>query len=358
MSWFFPSPSPRRKVLVTGATGYLGSHVVHQALEAGYEVVGTVRSRESPKCAFLRDAIAGKPGRMSLAAKSYLRLVEADLLSGEAAWEAVLAEGFEFVVHTASPFFAKEPKDPQDMIRPAVEGTTSILKAAIKAGVKRAVVTSSGAAIEYPTVDGKVYSAEDWSDPSAQRAYPKSKTLAERAAWDTVKGTGTELVVINPTFILGPVLYTDREMLTGFESGSIMNTIMTGGMPMQPSYCLGVCNVCDVAKAHIAALTAPQAAGSRFPICTQTLWVPEIVQMVADANPALGVKSRRAPNCLVWCMAFCDPVAQHTYKGLDKKWTMDVTGAKTVLNIDLTPVKATVKAMVDDFVMLKGSGKA
>merc|ERR1712194_74916 len=177
-------------VLITGVSGYVGSWCANAALEAGYTVIGTVRDPDNAKCAFLQDAIAGKPGKMSSKAAARLRLVSADLLAGDQYWNELFdKEKPDFVLHTASPYFAKAPADENDYIRPAVEGTNSVMRAAVAHGVNRVVLTSSVAAIWDPLVDGHCYSKSDWSDTGCQSAYGKSKTMAERAAWEAVKGT-------------------------------------------------------------------------------------------------------------------------------------------------------------------------
>lgn len=344
------------KVLITGVSGYLGSWCAHRALEAGFEVVGTVRDAKGRKSSFLRDAVSGKgDSRLHAAAASRLRLVEVDLLSGDEAWQEVLAEGFDYVIHTASPFFFKNPRDPNDYIRPAVEGTTSVLKAAIGAGVKRAVVTSSTVAIHDPPEDGVVYTAKDWSDVDRIDTYSKSKVLAEKAAWKVVEGTGMELVVINPSLVFGPTLYTDPTMLTGFESGIIVKKMISGSMPMLPNVCVPVCNVGDVSFAHVAALTAEGAAGKRLPVCTATVFLPEVVKAIAMSHPQLGLKARKIPRSLLRCAACCSPGLRTYLQQLDKKWSIDTAETTSLLGLPCTSLETTMQEMVHDLLTSKGS---
>eukprot|EP00933_Yihiella_yeosuensis_P037749 TRINITY_DN31738_c0_g1_i1.p1 TRINITY_DN31738_c0_g1~~TRINITY_DN31738_c0_g1_i1.p1 ORF type:complete len:357 (+),score=39.28 TRINITY_DN31738_c0_g1_i1:114-1184(+) len=338
------------KVLVTGATGYVGSWCVHEALEAGYQVVGTVRSLAHEKSAFLRDAIEGRPGPMSRAAQKRLTLVEINLLADEDAWDAIFSVGgFTHVLHTASPFFAKEPSDPNDYIVPAVQGTTSVINAAIKAGVRRVVLTSSTAVMLDPVTDEKVYTAADWSDPSTQGSYGKSKTLAERAAWHLVEGTSTELTVINPGFILGPTLYTDKNMLDSFESGSFMTRVLNRQLPFAPAHSLDICHVRDVARAHVAAMTASDAAGNRFPVVSQVCLLLDVIQIISDACPDLRIKTRPAPNCLIGVLAFCDPAARKLYPNLDKTYSVDASDTISALGIRFETVEQTLKEMVVNY---------
>ena len=184
------------RVLLTGITGYIGQHCAAELLNQGYEVVGTVRSPS--KADATRAAIA------AVAPVERLSFAEADLLS-DAGWDEAM-QGCDFVMHVASPFVLAEPKDENELIAPAVEGTKRVIAAAQRAGVKRLVLTSSTVAIIAGKDSGR-YGPDSWSDTNANiGAYAKSKTLAERAAWDAVAGGAMELVVINPGGVFGPSL--------------------------------------------------------------------------------------------------------------------------------------------------------
>lgn len=195
-------------VLVSGISGFIASWVAHGALKLGYRVRGTVRSlKNEDKVKHLRDLCPGSVYKVEL--------VEADLMNEES-WTAAV-EGCDYILHVASPFVIDEPKDPNDLILPAINGTLNVLKVASKMAKppKRVVVTSSSAAVMYGTnPDGKVYTDEDWTVIDSKEhpvaAYTKSKYLAEKAAWDFVEKLPAdkkfELCTINPTLVQGPML--------------------------------------------------------------------------------------------------------------------------------------------------------
>ncbi|NBU85708.1 MAG: NAD-dependent epimerase/dehydratase family protein, partial [Actinobacteria bacterium] len=222
-----------QRVLVTGISGYVGQHIAAQLLNSGYEVVGTVRS--------LSKSSTPKGALANVAPIERLSFVEADLLS-DGGWNEAMS-GCDFVMHVASPFYLAEPKDENDMIRPAVEGTQRVLAAAKNAGVKRVVLTSSVVAMTSGLSSGR-YGTDAWSNVDANiGAYSKSKTLAERAAWEFVAGGSMELVTINPGFILGPPLGAAGDG----QSVSMISDLIAGKMPMIPDIAMSMVDVRDVA---------------------------------------------------------------------------------------------------------------
>jgi nucleoside-diphosphate-sugar epimerase len=241
-------------VLVTGGSGYLGTQLIAALLRDGREVRATVRSLDGE--AGVREAV-----RRGGADDTGLELVAADLVSDDG-WSAAL-EGVEEVHHVASPIPSAQPKDPDELILPAREGTVRVLKAAVEAGARRVVLTSSFAAVGYSPKAVRDYTEADWTDPDTPGLppYPRSKAIAERAAWDFIETEGgdTELVVMNPTFIAGPSLVpTLRSTLTHFKA------IIDGAMPALPRQRFGVVDVRDVADAHMTAMATPGAAGKRY----------------------------------------------------------------------------------------------
>ena len=190
-----------------------------------------------------------------------LEVVTADLTSDDG-WPTATA-GIEEVHHVASPIPPAQPKDPDELIVPAREGTLRVLRAAREAGARRVVLTSSFAAVGYTPKPVRDYTEEDWTDPATPGLppYPRSKTIAERAAWDDIEQHpgDTELVVLNPTFIIGPTLITSlRSSLVGIKA------IAEGTMPALPRQRFGIADVRDVADAHLKAAAAPNAAGRRY----------------------------------------------------------------------------------------------
>ena len=241
-------------VLVTGGNGYLGTQLIAALLRDGRTVRATVRSKGQEEG--LRTAV-----RRGGAEDDGLDVVTADLMSDDG-WAAALA-GCEEVHHTASPIPSVQPENPDELIVPARGGSLRVLRAARDAGARRVVLTSSFAAVGYTPKPSADYSEEDWTDPDTPglAPYPRSKTVAERAAWEWMQREGgdTELVVVNPTFILGPTLTTDLR-----SSTHLVKAMLDGTMSVAPRFRFGLVDVRDVADAHLRAMAVPQAAGKRY----------------------------------------------------------------------------------------------
>jgi len=243
------------QVLVTGGSGYVGTQLIAALLRAGQ---GPVRAqvRSAAREDGLRAAV--RRGDVSDAG---LEVVAADLMSDDG-WKAAMA-GVDEVYHVASPIPPAQPKDPDELIVPAREGTLRVLRAARAAGARRVALTSSSAAIGYTPKPSGEFTEDDWTDPDMPglAPYPRSKAIAERAAWDFLRseGGGTELTVINPTFILGPPLTAE----TG-SSMYLIKAMFSGEMSVAPRHRFGIADVRDVADLHIRAMAAPGAAGKRF----------------------------------------------------------------------------------------------
>src|ERR1700677_4313234 len=241
-------------VLVTGGSGYVGTQLVAALLRAGRPVRATVRSmaREAGLRAAVRRGAADDAG---------LEVVVADLMADDG-WKAAVT-GCEEVHHVASPIPVAQPKDPDELIRPAREGTLRVLRAARDAGARRVVLTSSFAAIGYTPKPGAEFTEADWTDPDTPGLppYPRSKAIAERTAWDFIEreGGGTELVSVNPTGIFGPTLTAEAR-----STLQLIKAMLDGTMTVVPRQRFGVADVRDVADAHIRAMGTPAAAGKRF----------------------------------------------------------------------------------------------
>jgi dihydroflavonol-4-reductase len=290
------------RVLVTGGTGFVGAHCLIQLLAAGHETHATVRdlSRGPQVRAMLKQGGAGDVGER-------LTLFKADL-SADAGWSEAVA-GCDYVLHVASPFPSSVPKDENELIAPARDGALRVLKAARDADVKRVVLTSSFAAIGYGAKDRTTpFTEEDWTnlgDPTVQ-PYQKSKTIAERAAWDFIarEGGKLELAVINPVGVFGPALGPDIS-----TSILIVKRLLDGSLPGCPDLWFGAVDVRDVADLHLKAMTDPAARGERF-LATAGDFVSmlEIAQMLKRSDGAAGRKipTRRLPNWLMRLVALFD----------------------------------------------------
>ncbi|SDP41783.1 SDR family oxidoreductase [Actinacidiphila guanduensis] len=276
------------RVLVTGGSGFVAGYCVTELLDHGYSVRTTVRDSGDPeKSARLREL-------------GDVEVMPADL-SSDAGWAEAM-EGCAFVLHVASPFPAAMPKDEADVIRPAVDGTLRVLRAAADSGtVRRVVLTSSVAAIAsgHPD-DHKVFTEADWSVVDAIPAYEKSKTLAERAAWDFAAtlpdGGGFELVVVNPGFVLGPV----RHAPVG-TSVNLVRRLLAREVPASPPIGLAVVDVRDLAVAHRLAMEVPGAAGNRYICAGDNTWMQEVARILAENFDGLGfrVPTGKMPSWLI-----------------------------------------------------------
>ncbi len=284
------------QILLTGVSGFIAKHVALKLLRAGYAVRGTVRRLDRGD--EVRDAL--RP-HLHADALDRLSLVAADL-EADAGWQEAMG-GVVAVVHTASPFVIEEPKDEQVLIRPAVEGTLRVLKAATAAGVRRVVMTSSTVAVVSEARHG-AQDEGDWCDVGlpGTSAYAKSKTLAEKAAWDFAGREGIALTTINPGLVLGPPL--DVHFGT---SVSLVQRILRGRDPMVPMIGMVCVDVRDVAEMHLRAVQRPGTAGKRFIAAAGSMTMPDMARLIKQAYPAQRIATAVAPKFLLWLLALFDP---------------------------------------------------
>lgn len=317
------SPNKDTLVLVTGASGFIAGHCIQALIADGYSVRGTVRSLSNQAKVKHLERVA--PG---------VELVEADLSSDDG-WDEAVA-GATYVLHVASPFPKETPDDEDELVRPAVEGTLRLLRAAAKTNgsVKRVVLTSSVAAVVYghPDRGAHVYTEADWSVPERCDAYPKSKTLAERAAWefiDALPGDQKfELAVINPGFVAGPLLSD-----VAGTSAEVIKRLLNREMPACPKLGWAMVDVRDIANAQLLAMTKPEAAGNRYICAGEHIWMRDIAKILDSEFRPRGyrVPTGHLPYAALWLAARFDKTLRSTLRFVGRHETVSADKARTEL---------------------------
>ncbi|HZK98257.1 MAG TPA: aldehyde reductase [Caulobacteraceae bacterium] len=322
-------------VLVTGGSGYIGGWCVIELLRRGFAVRASVRdlSREAP----VREALATlveSEDRLSFRALTLTR---------DEGWDAA-AEGCDYILHVASPLGVPPPKNPDDLIIPARDGALRAVNAAIKAGVKRVVMTSSVAAATPPSANPDGVSDETvWTDPKdpGADAYTRSKTIAERSAWDLIASSGgpTTLTTINPSLVLGPVLSRDFS-----DSVQIVQRLLSGKVPGLPRLGFNIVDVRDVADLHVRAMTAPEAAGERFIAAGDFAWMADLAALLRArlGSEAARVPTSKAPDLLLRLVALFDADLKTVIPGLGRKRTFTSAKAERLLGWRPRPMEDTV----------------
>jgi nucleoside-diphosphate-sugar epimerase len=328
-------------VLVTGISGFIAGHIALQLQERGYAVRGTLRRGA------MRDKLEGLSRSMSTDAAPHVAFVEADLRDDKG-WAAAV-DGCDYVIHTASPFPSKVPKDENDLIMPARDGALRVLRAAQQAGVKRVVMTSSIAATNHGK-GAAPFTEADWTDIDGPRATPyyKSKTIAEKTAWDFAASHGLDLAVINPGMVLGPLLGKDFGTSVG-----LVRQMMNGAFSRVPHVGFPVVDVRDVADAHIRAMTNPAAGGQRFIAAGGFLWMTEISAMLANAFPAYASRlpAKELPDWMVKAMAIFSPMTRLISRELSLELSVDTSKSRRVLGWHSRPdaeaIRASAQSLID-----------
>ena len=280
----------QEKIAVTGASGFIASHCILDLLQHGYSVRGTLRNLGRSEQ--VRDILA-KYNKDA----AEIEFAEANLISADGWAEAI--DGCDGVFHVASPISATLPKDPNELIEPALQGTINVLTAAKRVGIKRVVLTSSiSAVIGSEKAIDRTYTSNDWSDPqdSNLTAYSASKTIAEKKAWELAADEDLELAVINPTMVLGPALEADYG--TSLE---LLYKLLAGAVPLVPKVGFEVVDVRDVSSLHRLAFEHPEAAGQRFLCAAGFRWFIKVADQLRREFPDYRRKipTRQMPNALV-----------------------------------------------------------
>ena len=333
------------RVLITGISGFIAKHCAIELLNAGYRVRGTVRSLAA------RDAVRTTLG--GNADVGALEFVEADLLADEH-WPAAV-EGCDAVMHLASPFPSSQPKDENLLIRPAVDGTLRVLRAAAAAGVPRFVQTSSTVAVMYghPAERTTPYTEADWTPVESPNVtpYAKSKTLAERAARDFISrdGAGLRYASVNPGFVLGPAL--DRDV---GASAEIIQMFLKGKYPACPRISFPVVDVRDVAKMHRLALESDAPSGGRYLAVSESIWMLDMARAIKASlgSAARKVPTRPMPDWVLRLVAVFDPVARQAVHDLGRWYGIDNSQTRRTLKMDFIPASQAASDMAASLVRL------
>jgi len=324
-----------KKVLVTGISGFVGQHCAAELLKNGYAVRGSVRSLS-------RTAEVENGIKNEIDPKGNLTFCELDLMKDEG-WDIAM-EGCDYVLHVASPFVVKAPKDENELIKPAVDGTLRALKAAKIAGVKRVVLTSSTASMQGGRYGIVHLNQDSWTDVNEKSvtAYFKSKTLAEKAAWDFIKNqTGVEkleLVVINPGPIYGPTLTGNLQS----ESMDFFKKLISGKVPMLPKADSVMSDVRDIAYIHVKALENEKANGHRFIVTTEASHNFQEIAQILKSNGYSKVSTLLAPTFLLKFMANFDDEAKGMLPFIGNTIEADINATKNTFNWEPISFEKTV----------------
>lgn len=292
-------------ILVTGASGFVGKWTVIELLRAGFSVRGTIRGET--KAEAVRKAVIAELGEEALYKLTFVKL---DLMRDHGWQQAMLR--IDAICHVAAQILAEEPKDPQRVIGPAVEGTERVLRFATLAGVKRIVITSSIATVGYGhghTSGKRTYTEEHFTNLDAMKftwAYCTGKTKAERAAWAYARAEELELTTIHPGAILGPALDDDASISLGMVTG-----LLEGSTPAMPSNGFSIIDVRDVAAMHVAALQQPASIGHRYLATSDYVPFPEVGRVLAAAYPERQITQKVVPDWIIKLLArFGGPTRQ------------------------------------------------
>ena len=324
-----------KKVLVTGISGFVGQHCATELLKKGYAVRGSVRSLSKTD-----EVINGITKQID--PKGNLEFCELDLMK-DAGWDKAM-EGCDFVLHVASPFVVKVPKDENELIKPAVDGTLRALKAAKKAGVKRVVLTSSTVAMHGGQSGIIKINQDSWTNVNAKNvtAYFKSKTLAEKSAWEFIKNqtgdTKLELVVVNPGPIYGPTLTGNLAT----EAMDFFKKLITGKVPMLPRAYSVMSDVRDVAAIHVQALENEKANGNRFIVTTEKPHAIQEIAQILKSNGYDKVSTKLAPTFLLKFMAKFNDEMKGMLPFIGNTIEADVSSTMKTFNWKPIPFEKTV----------------
>lgn len=328
----------KKKVLLTGISGFLGSHTAIQLLERGYEVVGTMRDLK--RAGTIKKIISQHTKHVDS-----LHFEEVDLMD-KSRWET-LTKGVDYVQHIASPFPRQLPKNDNELIIPAKTGVLNVLSAASKNKVKRVVLTSSIASVAYGKPEKErngTFNEKHWTDETNIKdttPYFRSKTIAEKAAWEFMANdnSGLELATILPGAILGPVLEEDFG-----TSANIVIKLLDGSSPAIPDLCFDIVDVRSVADLHIKAMETPEASGNRYLATTKMLSMKQVASILKEAYPDRKIPSRVVPDLLIRLFSNFQTELKPTLFDLGYRRRTDNSKAKTELGWQPIPANEAILA--------------
>jgi dihydroflavonol-4-reductase len=322
------------KVLVTGASGYIALHCISELLKKGYAVKGSLRNldREEEVRSSIKKEVAD----------DNLEFCKLNLLSDDG-WKDAM-QGCDYLLHMASPFITYEPKNEDDLIRPAKEGTLRALKFAKDAGVKKVVLTSSVAAIAYGH-EKSICGPSDWSDINQNiGAYTKSKTIAERAAWNFINSQEQKnmaMTTVHPGLVLGPLLSDDIDG----ASADIMNKLITGQFPGNPNLNFTIVDVRDVALLHVKAISSDESNGKRCLTTSKDYLHMSKLSSILREGGYKKAPSKNIPNFIVKFLALFSSEMKGVARNLDRKYEVDISETISLFNWKPIEIKKTILDM-------------
>ncbi len=337
--------SRRKKILVTGGSGFIAKHIILQLLNEGFEVRASVRSMER-SAEIMAAMVLHAKNTDSL--ETRLTFCELDLNS-DAGWDDAL-QNCQALMHTASPFPMEQPEDENVLIKPAVEGTLRALKAAQKGGVERIILTSSIVSIYNKRLAAgrNRYDETDWSETNSPMAtpYAKSKTQAEKAAWNYVREhPELKLTAICPSLVLGPPL--DGKI--GASLGVIAR-LMNGKDPMVPNLGMALVDVRDIAQMHVRALQRPESAGNRFIGSERFMWMRDIALVLKAEYPDRKIPLRVAPDWLMRIMGMFDKTIKGILPTLGREIPLDNSAAAEILGIEFIEARQAIRTSASSLI--------
>lgn len=337
--------SRKKKILVTGGTGFIAKHIILQLLNEGFEVRASVRN-PARTAEIMAAMVAHAKDTDDL--ETRLTFCTLDLNADEG-WDTAL-KNCSALMHTASPFPMVPPSDEDDLIKPAVDGTLRALRAAQEAGVERVILTSSVAAIYNKRLAAgrSRYDETDWSESNSPlaTAYSKSKTLAEKAAWNFVREyPEMKLTTINPSLVLGPPL--DATIGTSLK---LIARILSGKDPLVPNLGMAVVDVRDIAVMHVRALQRPESIGSRFIGSERFMWMQDIAMLLKAEYPDRKIATRLAPDWVMRMMGLFDKAIAGILPSLGQEVPLDNSAAAEVLGIEFIEARQAIKTSASSLI--------